>query len=535
MPASRLLSLAPLPAQQVQLLRTATAGGTVSASTGRSNGASSGRVSQQADAKRRRRTSGWCSCASAPLPTRQAPLARPFSFYLHAPRYFAAGTRTGSASIGVSASAFGSTPLRQRRLQPRAGAVRGAMLFSTATTPKQVAFPRHGKAVAPQSVAESRGEPQAAAAEQTAQDEQADEKATKTAAGVPGDKAPDTTGGKRGEAKEEAAGIAVDAATTEDAELASPSSGRENQEAGTTADAPSIGPRDPAGVAASAAAAAATAANVAATAASGIAGGIVDVALPVIELGPPPPNSGPGILLEPVGVGDEEQQQLLQQQDQEKPPGEVDAAQRQPLSQRQPPHMVPPPYVHHFDSYSLVKQLAEGGYTQAQAITAMKAVRSLLAQNLELAQSNLVSKSDVENEAYLFKAACAELSIEVRNNRRRADEDIRQQRSLLQHEVDIAAQKVNQELGQLSDVVKELFNDRKMAGREEQKAIESAVSPRLWSKGHCCPVLIPCSCRSNNSATKSPSCSTARCAPRSRACAGCSFAALCSASSSWPF
>jgi hypothetical protein len=61
------------------------------------------------------------------------------------------------------------------------------------------------------------------------------------------------------------------------------------------------------------------------------------------------------------------------------------------------PAMCPPPYVHHFDSYSLVKHLQEGGYSQEQATTSMKAIRTLLAENLEIAQSTLVSKSDVEN------------------------------------------------------------------------------------------------------------------------------------------
>lgn len=137
--------------------------------------------------------------------------------------------------------------------------------------------------------------------------------------------------------------------------------------------------------------------------------------------------------------------------------------------------MTPPPYVHHFDSYSLVRQLEDSGYQRPQAITAMKAVRALLAFHLAVAQRSLVSKSDVENEAYLFKAACAELGIEVRNQRRRADEQTRQQRALLQHEVDIAGQSVNQELVTLNDTVRGLFNDRKMAVREEQKAAESAI------------------------------------------------------------
>lgn len=64
---------------------------------------------------------------------------------------------------------------------------------------------------------------------------------------------------------------------------------------------------------------------------------------------------------------------------------------------RQHPSMSPPPYVHHFDSYSLVKQLEEGGYSREQAVTSMKAIRKLLAKHLDVAQQSLVSKSDVEN------------------------------------------------------------------------------------------------------------------------------------------
>jgi hypothetical protein len=64
------------------------------------------------------------------------------------------------------------------------------------------------------------------------------------------------------------------------------------------------------------------------------------------------------------------------------------------------PHLQPPPYVHNFDTYSLVKQVEKGGFTDEQAITAMKAVRVLLAKNLEVAKEGLVSKSDVENVGF---------------------------------------------------------------------------------------------------------------------------------------
>ncbi|KFG86231.1 hypothetical protein MANI_008600 [Metarhizium anisopliae] len=139
------------------------------------------------------------------------------------------------------------------------------------------------------------------------------------------------------------------------------------------------------------------------------------------------------------------------------------------------PHMAPPPYVHHFDSYSLVKQLEEGGYSREQAVTSMKAIRKILGQNLDVAQKSLVSKSDVENETYLFQAACSELSTEIKNNRRLQEEEMRQQRTHLQHEVDILTQSLNQELLTLNDAVRGLFNDRNMAVREEQKSVESAI------------------------------------------------------------
>jgi Protein of unknown function (DUF1640) len=64
---------------------------------------------------------------------------------------------------------------------------------------------------------------------------------------------------------------------------------------------------------------------------------------------------------------------------------------------RSPTHLQPPPYVHHFDTYTLVNDLQKGGFSQEQSITAMKAVRSLLADNMDLAKDGIVSKSDIEN------------------------------------------------------------------------------------------------------------------------------------------
>lgn len=141
----------------------------------------------------------------------------------------------------------------------------------------------------------------------------------------------------------------------------------------------------------------------------------------------------------------------------------------------QHPHMKPPPYVHHFDTYTLVDDLKKGGFSQQQSITVMKAVRGLLAENMQMARDGLVSKSNVENESYLFKAACSELRTEVQNNRSSGADKMRSERAHLQHEVDILGQKVTQETLTLKDELKGMFDDRKMLVRQEQRTMENMI------------------------------------------------------------
>ena len=62
-----------------------------------------------------------------------------------------------------------------------------------------------------------------------------------------------------------------------------------------------------------------------------------------------------------------------------------------------PPHLQATPYVHHFDTYTIVRDLKKGGFTHDQSVTLTKAIRSLLGVNLDIARQGLVSKSDMEN------------------------------------------------------------------------------------------------------------------------------------------
>lgn len=147
----------------------------------------------------------------------------------------------------------------------------------------------------------------------------------------------------------------------------------------------------------------------------------------------------------------------------------------QPLEVQKHPHISTPPYIHHFDTYGLVRRLEEGGWTQGQAIELMKAVRLILSSNMDLAQQGLVSKSNVENESYLFSAACSELRTEIQTKRKGEGERSRTERTGLSHEVDILGQRMTQESATMKDELKGMFDDRKMAVRNEQRDMERKV------------------------------------------------------------
>ncbi|CAG7918106.1 unnamed protein product [Penicillium olsonii] len=139
------------------------------------------------------------------------------------------------------------------------------------------------------------------------------------------------------------------------------------------------------------------------------------------------------------------------------------------------PHLSPAPYVHHFDTYSLVQDLTKGGFSNQHSITIMKAVRAILQNNLDLAKESLTSKSDVENEEYLFKAACSELQSSLQTARNSEIQLQRSSRTQLQHETDIISQRVGQEISGVKDDIKGMFNDHKMVTREQQRSIDTSV------------------------------------------------------------
>ncbi|EGD93347.1 hypothetical protein TESG_00894 [Trichophyton tonsurans CBS 112818] len=147
------------------------------------------------------------------------------------------------------------------------------------------------------------------------------------------------------------------------------------------------------------------------------------------------------------------------------------------------PYMHPPshqhphssPFVHHFDTYTMVKDLNKSGFTEQQSIAIAKSIRGLLSVNLETTRSRLMSKSDFENEVYLFRAACSELQTSIQASRNTEIQSQRTRRALIQHELDILTQRMTQDLAGLKDDLKEMFNNQKISTRELQRSIDTAI------------------------------------------------------------
>ena len=106
----------------------------------------------------------------------------------------------------------------------------------------------------------------------------------------------------------------------------------------------------------------------------------------------------------------------------------------------------------------------------------MKAIRLMLALNLDVAKEGLVSKSDIENESYLFRAACSELKTTLQTTRHSETLQQRSRRAQLQHEHDILNQKVTQDLMTLKEELKGLFNDRKLGLQEDKRRVDGRIS-----------------------------------------------------------
>ena len=151
------------------------------------------------------------------------------------------------------------------------------------------------------------------------------------------------------------------------------------------------------------------------------------------------------------GTGQDHQPRTEGTQDRSRPAEQASA--QQVGSDDAPRHatIVPqhPTPAHPFDTHAFVTHLETSGFPTASAHSLMLIVRRLLLTRSTRAQTDLLHKEDVENAAYLFKAALSELRTELNVRARNDGLALRSATNLIRREVDTLDQRMKEEVGGL--------------------------------------------------------------------------------------
>ncbi|KAJ9475677.1 Protoheme IX farnesyltransferase, mitochondrial [Pseudozyma hubeiensis] len=109
----------------------------------------------------------------------------------------------------------------------------------------------------------------------------------------------------------------------------------------------------------------------------------------------------------------------------------------------------------------------------AEAI--MEGVRHLITTRGRQLAHACLNKSDVENQAYLFKAALSEIRTEVQVRGRNDAAGLRSITTLLQREVDTLEQKMKEDVERLKHDIQVDMSNRKAESKEEQNNLEQEI------------------------------------------------------------
>ncbi|CAD6884848.1 unnamed protein product [Tilletia controversa] len=152
---------------------------------------------------------------------------------------------------------------------------------------------------------------------------------------------------------------------------------------------------------------------------------------------------------------------------------------------------------HPFNTFSLVHRLRNAGFGRpsedkgkrkagsgeeavqgggdSSAFVIMDATRHLLVERGDWVLEHHLNKADLENEAYLFSAALAELRTETQVRARNDGAALRSMTTLLQREVDALDLKMREDISMLKHDIQIEMNSRKAELKEGQNAIEQEI------------------------------------------------------------
>ncbi|KAF9919773.1 hypothetical protein BGZ65_011830, partial [Modicella reniformis] len=130
---------------------------------------------------------------------------------------------------------------------------------------------------------------------------------------------------------------------------------------------------------------------------------------------------------------------------------------------------------HHFNTNKLVTKLEKNGFERGQAEGIMRTMKGFIGHHTNRIRRNMLTKSDLDNESYLFKAALTELRTELQILRKNDAAALAIKTEIISREIDSLNQKLHEDIAIIKSDIAIDMNSRKGDVREEQKALEIRI------------------------------------------------------------
>lgn len=134
-----------------------------------------------------------------------------------------------------------------------------------------------------------------------------------------------------------------------------------------------------------------------------------------------------------------------------------------------------PGITHYFDTFKIYSSLRYSGFTEGQADVIMRAIRGMLFERITECKEECTGSGGVDNEAYLFQAACSELRTEVQKMREMQSTEYGSNLARLQRDVEISQQEMNESMTTLKSSMDLDINDRKNSAREDESLVDLEI------------------------------------------------------------
>ncbi|TXT05605.1 uncharacterized protein COLE_06925 [Cutaneotrichosporon oleaginosum] len=133
-----------------------------------------------------------------------------------------------------------------------------------------------------------------------------------------------------------------------------------------------------------------------------------------------------------------------------------------------------PPPAHPFDTFAFVSHLAASDISRPTARTLMEAVRATITHRTGIAQTRMLSREEMDNDAYRFKAALSDIRTGHSVRSRRDGVALRAAASAIRREVDGLEQKIKEDIGVMRHDIEIETNNRKAETRSDMKRFDIA-------------------------------------------------------------